>query len=84
MVEFDWDYVPTGVPGEADVRLTVTVPPGTPLIQGVDAGIGGLRYDITKRINFASQQPFALATPVGTPPNNQVMVRLTKLRGLPD
>lgn len=84
MVEFDGEYEPTGVPGEADVRLTVTVPPGTPLIQGVGAGIGGMRYDVEKRINFASGQPFALATPLGAPPHNQVMVRLTKLRGLPE
>lgn len=83
-MEFDEDYLPTAVPGEAGVRLTVTVPPGRPRIQSVATGIGGLRFDVAKRINFASGWPFALATPVGTPPNNSAMVRLTKLRSLPE
>ncbi len=77
-VRFDGDYELMGN-GEVVGTITVTVPPGGTVIQGVTVGAEGLAYQVPMRIpaNFAEVPYLNIDTPLGP-----VNVKLKRVRGL--
>lgn len=82
-VQFDGTYEPTGTPGEVTLHVTVNVPPGVDLVQGMNSGHRGFSYDIREIVDLQSQRPVTVQTPIGGP-RGKVTARLSRLRGLPN
>jgi transcriptional regulator with XRE-family HTH domain len=86
VVSYDGTYAPTGKPGCVMMKVRVSVPPGTPLVQGLMSGHHGFSFDVGPE-EVALGRPggatFTVMTPVGGP-NGAVTVHLMKLRNLPD
>lgn len=84
-VSYDGTYNPTGVPGEVSLKVTLSVPPGVPLVQGFVAGHSGYTFDVGPvRVNLSQpEKVFDVATPVNKP-NGTVRGRIRKLRNLPN
>jgi len=83
-VQYDGTYEPTGAPGEVSVSLTLTVPPGVTLVQGVVADHRGFTFQVgPQKLNLLKPGEVTIATPVGGP-RGVVRARISKLRNLPD
>ena len=83
-VLYDGTYEPTGTPGEVTIALTLTVPAGVALVQGVVADHRGFTFQVgSQRINLLKPSEFTVATPVNGP-RGVVRARISKLRNLPD
>lgn len=61
-------------------RVTVKVPPGAEVVQGVTSGPDGITYEVDVKIpaDFASKPFISLATPLGP-----VNFKLTYIRAIP-
>lgn len=75
-VQFDGSYSP-GMDGDFTGTVTVKVPAGVTVIQGVTAPPAGLRYEVALRLpgDFATEPFIEITTPLG-----KVNARLQKLR----
>jgi DNA-binding transcriptional regulator YiaG len=83
-VLYDGVYEPTGTPGEVIVNLTLTVPSGVTLVQGVVADHRGFTFKVgPQKVNLLKPSEFMVATPVNGP-RGVVKARLSKLREIPD
>ena len=83
-VSYDGTYEPTGTPGEVTLTLTLTVPPGVRLVQGLVAGHQGFAFKVgPQTVNLQNQGEISVTTPVNGP-KGAVRARISKLRNLPD
>ena len=76
-VRYDGKYAPNSA-GQADLSLKITVPPGTPLVQGVPAQKMAFSFDLDVVINLAGNTALNIQTPFGP-----VRASVTFLRPLP-
>jgi hypothetical protein len=74
---YDGDYTPGAAPGTLDATLTVTIPPGVPLVQGVPALPFENAFEISCTISAAGESQFDVATPYGP-----VVAHIKRLRDL--
>ena len=82
-VLYDGTYERTGVPGEVLMTLTLTVPAGVALVQGIDNKHHGLTFAIApQKFNLLKPDDFTVATPV-LATNSVVKGRISKVRTLP-
>ncbi len=77
---YDGTYAPSHVPGHVDLRLRVTVPPGTWLVQGVPAQPMEYAFDINCTVKARSDSTVEIRTPVAPTP---VRANIKFLRDVP-
>lgn len=79
--KYDGSYTPSKSPGHIDLRLRVTVPPGTSLVQGVPPQPMEYSFDITCTLKARADTFIQVPTPVAPTP---VQAHIQFLRDIPN